>query len=104
MANISYTYKDCKPEDFRADESFREELFSAKLAPLFEMQIGLERIHIVFSKGKGHQFQVHIDGVVNGRSTDVVEEGYEPSQVVRAAMKQFAEVLRSMKEKQTRNR
>ena len=101
MHNITYTYKDCKSEDFTSDESFSEIEFSDRLAPAFETSIQLERIAVVFTKNKGHQFMVHIDGVINGKSHDVVLEGYEASETVRAAIKQFIQVLRSMKEKQT---
>lgn len=100
MNLVSYTYKDCSPVQFAADESFREELFTEKLQNAFEMGIELERVHVVFSTGKGHLFQVNIDGVINGKSNDVVLEGYEsPSEIVRAAIKQFIQVMRDKKER-----
>jgi hypothetical protein len=101
MHNITYTYKDCKSEDFSSDESFSEVEFSKRLAPAFETSINLQRVSVVFTKNKGHQFVVHIDGIINGKSHDVVLEGYEASETVRAAIKQFIHVLRDMKEKQT---
>ena len=99
MSNINYTYKDCSPADFAADESFSEALFSEKLEPVFEMDLHLERVHVIFSRGKGHQFKVHIDGIMNGKSNDVVLDGYEASETVRAAIKQFIQVMRDKKEK-----
>lgn len=100
MNNINYTYKDCSPADFAADESFSEVLFSEKLNLAFEIDIGLERVHLVFSRAKGHQFKVHVEGVINGKSTDVELDGYtSPSETVRAAIKQFIQLLRDKKEK-----
>jgi hypothetical protein len=99
MSNINYTYKDCSPADFAADESFDEALFSKKLETVFEMSLHLERVHMIFSKAKGHQFTVHIDGITNGKSNDVVLEGYEASETVRAAIKQFIQLMRDKKEK-----
>jgi hypothetical protein len=99
MTNIQFAYKGCSFSDFSADESFSEEVFQEKLAPAFDLDIQLTQIRLVFTKAKGHQFSCHIESTIRGKSLDVVEEGYKPSEVVRNCIKQTLHLLREYKDK-----
>ena len=95
---ITYTYKDCKPEDFTSDVSFSEKDFDSKLEPLSKISLDLTEIRLIFTKNN-NRFTSHAEAVVGGKSVDAIIEGYEPSEVVRASIKQLIQMLRDKKEK-----
>ena len=89
MPNISYTYRHCSKEDFANEVSFNEEVFSKKLSEVFELDVQIDRIDVIFELDKGqsnNNFKTTINIVSPKLGNTYEEKGEDEAKVARSAI------------------
>lgn len=99
--NIVYTYKDCERADFRGDVQFNEDLFSKKLAKVFETSIRVDRVEVVVTKNAARTLiRIDILSPDLPKGT-ILKEGFESAKTVNEAIDNAVQLVHSAKEKHT---
>ncbi len=86
---IHYTYMHCSKEDFENEVSFDEAVFSKKLGELFELDLQIDRIDVVFDLEKGQSsnpFKCTVNVVSPKAGLTHSESGEDVAKVARASI------------------